>query len=539
MQRIADLNRVVEDFVRRELNKVRPDLDVSKNSYMDDLFISPFTSALSPFVHLLNRLELKMNLENAELMTDEELESIGENNYMTKRIKGEFASGKVDIYLNSISSSEVLYIPKGTTFMANGDREYLTTVSYEFSPEDLQKMYDFSTSKFHIPVYVIASDKGERYNIEPNSITEIKNLVLSNVESVTNLTPISGGEDLESKADYAGRIRQFYITRFLGCNAGYVSLIRDVAPNVEDIYVSGKNDPYMTRDIGTFGGVSGHIGGKVDIYLKGTVNDTIEEILIYRGNKIKVPFADVDTVHAQGNSTVTYPFISIDDGDAIEVDMGGHERNIVVKKTDSTSQLFKIENFEHKLRTPFKGIISFKKEDDDISYSETDSLLTITDDSNLYNEDELTLVYSYNKSINNVNDFFNKDENRIITTDVLVKEAIGVPVNLKIRFKMKDGMTFSQEDLNYIRRKMRDMFRSLTLEEIVDENKVIRVVYCDSEIMQKAAYMETPLRSIYVPADTSLSVEDNKRDETPLRCDEDKSEGVKYFYLNKMEIDTL
>jgi hypothetical protein len=278
---VTNIDGIARAFVIANFHKQYPDLDITENSAFDDLFIKPTVAELIPIIEEFNSMEMKSNLKkNAEYMTEDELDAVIEGNYFIKRNLGTKATTLLTLSFANVLEGETIIIPAGITFQTSDSLQFQTVNRTSYTYSEMLPLYNLSTSNYDLPVAVEAVDVGTDYNVSAGSIISCLVLFNSNMVSVTNLLNVSDGTDKESNIDYADRAESFYISRQLGTKPGYESFIKDNFKEVEDVCVIGYKDPQMERDTikvynpETSQYVDKHIGGAVDIYIKGYIYDT-------------------------------------------------------------------------------------------------------------------------------------------------------------------------------------------------------------------------------------------------------------------------
>lgn len=295
-QIIADsLQTMIESYIVNTLREAHPDIDVAPGSVMYDLFVAPSVSILEPLIETINENELAMDFVNYGYLSDSEDNDVvgekGTNNYFITRREGTKATGSVAFQVTEIPRNTKFIVPQGTLVSTDAGINFRTTSTFEITSSEAASLYNYSTFMYDIPVVVEADQIGTIGNIEAKEITTINTPFNSRVASVTNYTSFSGGTDREETTAYLERIRDFYTNNFIGTEDGYRNLILDNRQEVEDMYIAGFRDKYMHRDKGRYTSqdgteYEGHIGGKVDIYLKGTTTGNYtEEVTVTNGRK--------------------------------------------------------------------------------------------------------------------------------------------------------------------------------------------------------------------------------------------------------------
>lgn len=314
VQIIADsLEAMIESYMVNTLREAHPDIDVSPGSVLYDLQIAPLISILKPLIETINENELAMDFVNYGYLDDsidnDVVAQKAENNYFIKRKQGSKATGTIAFQVTEIPRNTKFIVPQGTLVSTDNGLTFRTTSMFEISSSEAASLYNYNTFLYDIPVAVEAEELGEDGNIEAKTITTINTPFNSRVVGVTNYTSFSGGANREETSAYLERIRDFYTNNFVGTEDGYKNLILAERQEVEDMYIAGFRDKYMHRDKGNYIAqdgteYEGHIGGKVDIYIKGSeVGNYTQESTVTNGKK-KLAYKDLITISKWNGCTL-------------------------------------------------------------------------------------------------------------------------------------------------------------------------------------------------------------------------------------------
>lgn len=284
---LLDFESIIRSYIETSVLEYEPDMDVSKNSTFDDLFIKPMVASLLPFINQINKLEFKSNMANRQFLTDEELDEVGENNYFTERKMGDYATAVLTLYFSNIPSENYpITISAGTVFYTENGVEFQTRGVITITREALSKNYNSSNFSYEYDIDVYAVNKGTDYNVTAGEISSCRNFISNYYIGCSNKNEASGGTEAETNDEYWERIQKIFTSRQFGTNEGYKAFIREVLPDIDDIYIAGYKNPYMQRDIYTVVKSSDplitesvHLGGKVDIYLKGCAYNQTYDII--------------------------------------------------------------------------------------------------------------------------------------------------------------------------------------------------------------------------------------------------------------------
>ena len=145
-------------------------------------------------------------------------------------------------------------------------------------------------------------------------------------------------------------------------------------------------------------------------------------------------------------------------------------------------------------------------------------------------------------------------ENRIITTDTLVRPADIKYVNMKIRVKPDEGHSLTEVLNDRIYKIVSDHIASLQLGETLDESNLISDLYAGSEtIKDYVDYIELPFKSFYAIKESELNdevIEGERGDflvdvngyDTDFRQQNNlpiRSNEIQYIKLNKLIIEEI
>jgi len=563
---VLDLESIVRGYIIDTIKQYYPDIDTSDNSPFDDLFIKPIIKLITPFVESLNRLELKSNLSNAQYLTESELDEIGEGNYFTIRKKGYAATTALTLKFTNLNLDDpdfVIKIPTGATFTTNSGLQYQTKSTILLYAADMQRNYNKNNLAYEIDIPITAIEIGTKYNITAGEIIFTKTFISNSMVSCVNKFDVIDGLDQETNVDYANRIREFYLSRQLGTAPGYKNFILELFNEIEDVYVSGYKDKYMTRDILKVLSDSGeivprHVGGMVDLYLKGCVYDT-NQISTTLNNDVLLldcKFADLMDVVNPENSIKIYNLtdstktVKIKEVTAVtDSQFFGESTGKTRLVIDNTGECSYSNGILSQMKIAYSYKISGVQTDSeryfDIGLTETnlaspvvsvDSLIdvkgtTITEMdrrisinkvgisgttneectlvikseecSEFFNGMPILIGYTSNRTLRRLRDSLNLVNNRIITTDVIGKEAIPVPVS--IQFRVKPTAVYKSMDRKVLETRIKasiiSYFSNYKMGDTVEESDLVGWLYTDVSVKDMINYIPLPFEVFYMPSD--------------------------------------
>lgn len=579
---ISNLDSMIRGYIVNVITQYYPDIDTSENSSFDDLYIKPLIEFSRPFIDSLSRLELKSNLANSEYLTESELDEIGEGNYFMSRKQGTAASTSITLTFSNLNIEDedlVIKVPTGATFATGSGLEFQTQSTTVLRPDDLRNNYNKQRLVYEVDIPVVATGIGSKYNVFAGEIIYCKTYFSSSLVSSVNKNDVVDGRDKESNEDYVARMKEFYLSRQLGTAPGYSRFIMDLFEEINDVYVSGYKDDYMERDLvvirkkdvtediedeedGDKILFKKHMGGAVDLYLKGCLYDeNVKEVKL--NNNIKILDCNmhelVDNENPKNSikifnltDSTKNPVIkaveNIDEDDygrvfmdktRVIIDNEGEcsytegvlsSMKIIYSFIDKSGQRVDQEEFfeigltETQLAAPVKSVDSLKDHNNQIIRSMDNRITVIktgleetTDEQckvvidncpDYFNGAILKVGYTSNKTLRQLRDILLTEENRIVTADIIAKEAIAVPVNVVLRVKVvgtyKDVDTIAIE--SRIKSSIISYFNTYKLGNSVEESDIVGWLYTDPSVSEMIQYVALPFDAFYVPEDVNEDI---------------------------------
>lgn len=274
-------------------NTAQPNLDVKPGTVARDLFVDSISSQLSL---VYNELANISNLQSLRLVSGSDLDNLAQNFGATRKAAAQssgvalftFASIPATI---SINAGNIVTASTGATFsVINGVSVDPTQLnSYRSVAVKYQNNLNFLniTDQYAVEVTVQATTAGSAGNIAAYSITST---TIPGVSNVTNVAPFTGGSDQETDATFRNRVLAIFSGANVGTALGYTNVALAASASVDDAIVVGPGNPLMTRDgtvvvqnaDGSYTIITDGTGGKVDIYILGTVLTSYTDSFIYQ-----------------------------------------------------------------------------------------------------------------------------------------------------------------------------------------------------------------------------------------------------------------
>jgi hypothetical protein len=577
---ITNMDSLIRGYIISKLQSKFPLIDTSPNSPYDELFIKPMIELVKPFIDRINKIEIKRNLNNAEDMEDAELDEVGNGNYLISRHSGSPASTSLTLSFANLNINDPLFslkVPAGTIFSTSSGLQYQNKFEVPILVEDLRKGYNKIKMVYEIDIPVESIGIGAKYNVGVGEIITCTNSFSTALVGVINKVELKDGKDKEDNISYANRIKQFYISRQLGTDPGYKSFIRESFPEVQDIYVAGYKDPYMTRDLlkvyddVTQQIIQKHVGGMVDIYIRGFLLSQVDATVTVNSSLIILP-VKYDNLYDKTNIASNIALYNLTDESKQPVILSISKVSSTEydgKYTDNTKII--IDNANNKsydatdvssfkityvysqdgvrrmdemytdigiskteLSVPIKSINSLIVGDDAPLTSIADKyqltqsgLIGTTDEQSeivLVNMDDVpngtavTVEYTINDTLSQMSNIFNQKEFRIVTADLICREATAVPVNIQFRVKTTNNRKLDGDIKSKIQSAVINFFNTYTLGSQIEESDIVSWIYSDTITKDLIQYIALPFDVFYIPQSIT--------EEVPLDGTQQAPDGV-------------
>jgi len=314
MVTFKSFNNIVLDIIN-SLRLSQPSLDIKPNSVARDLFIDAQALQVSNIYDVLQQISALQSIAN---LTGQDLTNYG-SNYGISRQTGTKAIGTAVFTFKSldndvtISQNSVVRTRNGLPFLTVSTVTIRTTQSNALRATATRLREQLNTAgitdEFAIEISVEAQSQGSAGNIAAYSII---NHSIAGVSNVTNLSPFTGGTDLESDAAFRARILATFAGANVGTAIGYRSVILNLADAIDALVIE-PGDPLMIRD-GTVvvEDSDGNLivsepgtGGRVDIYVMGeNAQAGIDSFVYYDQSGASDP-ASSDNDYVLGQSSLT------------------------------------------------------------------------------------------------------------------------------------------------------------------------------------------------------------------------------------------
>lgn len=438
---LSKKEQMIYDYMKELMRVEFPDADLSDNGAFMETFGIPHVELLTPLVKFADRITLKQSIENADMMSVEEMDELGRR-YYTYRDPGDKALGYATFVFLDIPTSGILSIRAGIRVTSKDDLGYRVVQTVTLNESQLVSYYDPDTFRYRIPVQIEAEATGKVYNAEIGSISNAESS-LPDLEGVTNEIPITGGRDAETNVEFAKKIEETSFAPNLGINRGYNRFIRSF-PEVEDVVIAGYGHPLMKRDIiGEFVNPGFfhqtvknlHWGTKIDIYLRGRkLVETTEYLNVEKNedNKFiirlsKKPVYDITEVRYYS-----------DEGEQDNPDLDPNASMIT-------------------------SFVLRKEEDSETQGTLNENVWIELNDSRLTDNSNISVRYRYNSLLEEIHNKMYEGDKRPPTADVLAKQANEKYVYGGMVVKMNSPLGLRERDKSWIRQQSHQWIKKIKM----------------------------------------------------------------------------
>jgi hypothetical protein len=309
--------QVVTDYLV-ELQKVAPTLSVIPGSTVREIHIEPFANEIQKayfymdFVHRAGSFNALLNIDDPDKtgisvsvasssyktalksslgfsddvsvqeMINKAFDNLASNYGETRR--GFKAATVLQTFYTNDRPVRDLFIMPTTTVRASsspGSPRFLTSGLTTMRLSQIDSYYNPSKRRYEVKVQMNAEFGGTTGNVPAGALNTIENGVGWKTE---NEFAATGGTDPASNLELSEMCLRKLSGVDSGTEGGYEATVRSV-PNVQDFKVVSAGSPYMHRDFDPASGE--HVGGKVDIYVKGSVTRSIRERYAFSYNVVE------------------------------------------------------------------------------------------------------------------------------------------------------------------------------------------------------------------------------------------------------------
>jgi len=327
--RIRDQSVVAQEYIKT-LQSVAPELSLIPGSTIREVHIEPFSNEIQKSYFLMdfvNRAksfpallaiddpsnsnfsipvansQYKSNLKTAlSVPTDTTVQELINNAFdsLAKNFgvirKGRTLASVNQTFYTTTKPLRDLYVNQGTVVRSGtnpGVPRFMANGQVVLPAASASRYYNYDKKRYEIKVPMIAETAGASGNVPAGSLDSIVSgsfgLLTINEEAAF------GGTESQSNLELATESSRVLVSLDTGTAGGYEKLAASI-PGVQDYVLVSSGDEYMMRDWDPVR--MKHVGGKADIYVKGTIERTINETFAFEFNIARnVRFDVIDPIN--------------------------------------------------------------------------------------------------------------------------------------------------------------------------------------------------------------------------------------------------
>lgn len=373
------------------------DVDKSEGSVLRDVVLDSVAKQLAlVYTEIDSVKELVFFVQNAELISVADMDSIAKN-YNLSRLLSTKATGEITFRKRNIPDSPMTIgnvDGSGGIIIATRQLSDGTTIQFvttETVTLQTNAILNPNSNYYEVIANYEAIIAGVSGNVSAGSITNLETSV-PGIDTVYNVIPSGYGNEQETNTELASRIVLAIVGNNRVNKAGYELFVKNNFVSVIDLIAVDPNNSDSVRGPGT-----------IDIYIFGS--DTRSK-------------TDTITFHTGTNE---YFFLSrpVTEVTNLFAKVGG---------VDTTLTLDVDYEFIKDITTNFaySNVATDKIRFKDLAIKPDDGT-------------DFSLSYSYNKLIGDIQEFYNLDDNRILSVDVLIKDTVLVNLNISLSVNYYSG----------------------------------------------------------------------------------------------------
>lgn len=355
-----------------------------------DLCVNPEATQLNYLEGQISYASKLLSLDNASELDPVDVDAFG-GNFGLKRGLGTYAHGQVLFERTSAPTSD-LAIPAGSiVYLTGTSKAYTTDKSVTMYASLAPTYYNAYRGRWGVVAQITASNQGTDYNTAAGTIQTLGSTI-SGINSCYNPSDVTGGVDLATNTEYANSLKMVLGGSDRSSPGGCIAEVVKTFPGLLSVSVLQGSDALITRMA---------TGVPRDICISGFVGTQTSQGFTVTASGGQI-FSSQPVLQILGvfNQTTGALYSSGSDY-TLEKDTGAESGSI---------------------------------------YAE-DSLY-IPSGSNIPGQ-TITVVYTYNQSVVDLQAFYDTPKNTILGTDIMAREGKAVPIYLGIQMSALPGYDYS------------------------------------------------------------------------------------------------
>lgn len=233
----AELTDNLLEFLEDKAKEFNPNFSTSEGTGVRDLFVKPFSVIFQPIVDEILRVRANLSLEDAENLSDTDLDRLAANFFVTRK-QGAKSVGAIRLFFNEPVDE---FVAQGTVFLAANGVRFVASKDVTITSSGL-RLNTFG-DLFFKDIDAESETAGASGNIPANLISDL--LVGSDkIVDVSNPSPFSGGSDVETNAELIDRLAIAITFRNLINKPGAKLILLENFTRLRDVFVVGFADTH-------------------------------------------------------------------------------------------------------------------------------------------------------------------------------------------------------------------------------------------------------------------------------------------------------
>lgn len=238
----------IQTFIREVIRQENSGLAISELDEINDTVVNPMRVIIEPLVREVKLAKLRSYLNNAENLSDDEVDALLGNEFASRR-GGGYSRGVVRVFFPAAQSVSLSLLNYAST---KGGLRFFVERPQSITTAEM--LLNIDGTEYYFDVNYVSENKGDQYNVEAEEITAVANL--PGASRVKNLRKFRDGVERETSAEFVARVQSSQGDKTMNTSPGILSVLSDSFPALKRLFTVGFRDPEMRRDVVTGGGMS-------------------------------------------------------------------------------------------------------------------------------------------------------------------------------------------------------------------------------------------------------------------------------------------
>lgn len=232
----VNISRFIRARIRQEHG-----ITIHSGSFLEDILDKGIQTILEPYRREIQRVSLSQSFLNRKVMSDRDIEALAANSFVSRN-QGSFSYVTIRAYYNSAVDDDV---QADNVARSRGGLLFVPTRAQSITRTQMALQKEGSL--YYWDLFYVASEPGDRYDIEKDNIASIDGLA---AVKVINLARGRGGQPQDSNVDLILRSAQANAQATLTTHLGIPhTLSKQFASLLKRVDVVGHGHPLMQRDL--------------------------------------------------------------------------------------------------------------------------------------------------------------------------------------------------------------------------------------------------------------------------------------------------